>query len=226
LAWTRQRYRPASSRGLRQWLVEVVACLQTDPAVADRTHEFCADVLGKKVIRADDRSGFVVNAILVPYLLSAIRSLQNGVATREDIDEGMVAGCAVRQANILRVAAKLVRPGGLLGYSTCTFAPEEDEGVIADFLDQFPDYEVMELPQFHGFMTGRPDWLSADLSPDLTKAVRLFPHRIEGEGHFVCLLRRKFSEVAERVRDTQLSQLSKHQSVFWQDFCSKVICID
>jgi 3-hydroxybutyryl-CoA dehydrogenase len=76
-------------------LVEVVACLQTDPAVAARTHEFCADVLGKKVIRADDRSGFVVNAILVPYLLSAIRSLQNGVATREDIDEGMVAGCGM-----------------------------------------------------------------------------------------------------------------------------------
>jgi 3-hydroxybutyryl-CoA dehydrogenase len=76
-------------------LVEVVACLQTDPAVADATHAFCADVLGKKVIRADDRSGFVVNAILVPYLLSAIRSLQNGVATREDIDEGMVAGCGM-----------------------------------------------------------------------------------------------------------------------------------
>jgi len=76
-------------------LVEVVASLQTDPEVAERTHAFCADVLGKKVIRAADRSGFVVNAILVPYLLSAIRSLQNGVATKEDIDEGMVAGCGM-----------------------------------------------------------------------------------------------------------------------------------
>lgn len=76
-------------------LVEVVACLLTDRDVADRTHAFCAEVLGKKVIRAEDRSGFVVNAILVPYLLSAIRSLQNGVATREDIDEGMVAGCGM-----------------------------------------------------------------------------------------------------------------------------------
>ncbi len=76
-------------------LVEVVPCLLTDPAVADATHAFCADVLGKKVIRAEDRSGFVVNAILVPYLLSAIRSLQNGVASREDIDEGMVAGCGM-----------------------------------------------------------------------------------------------------------------------------------
>lgn len=76
-------------------LVELVASLVTDPAVADAAHEFCVDVLHKKVIRAADRSGFVVNAILVPYLLSAIRSLQNGVATREDIDEGMEAGCGM-----------------------------------------------------------------------------------------------------------------------------------
>ncbi len=76
-------------------LVEVVAAIQTDPALADAAHEFCADVLGKKVIRAADRGGFVVNAILVPYLLSAIRALQNGVATKEDIDEGLVAGCGM-----------------------------------------------------------------------------------------------------------------------------------
>jgi 3-hydroxybutyryl-CoA dehydrogenase len=76
-------------------LVEVVSALQTDPAVADATHAFCADVLGKKVIRAKDRSGFVVNALLVPYLLDAIRSLENGVASKEDIDEGMVGGCGM-----------------------------------------------------------------------------------------------------------------------------------
>ncbi len=76
-------------------LVEVVPCLVTDASVADAAHEFCADVLRKKVIRAEDRSGFLVNAILVPYLLSAIRSLQNGVASRDDIDEGMVAGCGM-----------------------------------------------------------------------------------------------------------------------------------
>lgn len=76
-------------------LVEVVSALQTDPAAADATHAFCADVLGKKVIRAKDRSGFVVNALLVPYLLDAIRSLENGVASKEDIDEGMVGGCGM-----------------------------------------------------------------------------------------------------------------------------------
>lgn len=76
-------------------LVEVVAALQTDPAVVDATHDFCANVLGKKVIRAADRSGFLVNALLVPYLLDAIRALENGVASKEDIDEGMVGGCGM-----------------------------------------------------------------------------------------------------------------------------------
>lgn len=82
-------------------LVEVVAAIQTDPDVADRTHAFCADVLGKKVIRAKDRSGFVVNALLVPYLLDAIRSLENGVASAEDIDEGMVGGCGMPMGPLL-----------------------------------------------------------------------------------------------------------------------------
>lgn len=76
-------------------LVEVVASLLTDQTAADRAYAFCVDVLGKKAIRAADRSGFVVNAILVPYLLTAIRSLQNGVASRDDIDEGMVGGCGM-----------------------------------------------------------------------------------------------------------------------------------
>ncbi len=76
-------------------LVEVISALQTDPRVADQTHEFCADVLGKKVIRAKDRAGFLVNALLVPYLLDAIRSLENGVATKEDIDEGLMGGAGM-----------------------------------------------------------------------------------------------------------------------------------
>jgi 3-hydroxybutyryl-CoA dehydrogenase len=71
-------------------LVEVIACLVTDPANAKMAAEF-----GKIVIQAADRSGFLVNAILVPYLLSAIRSLENGVASKEDIDTGMVYGCGM-----------------------------------------------------------------------------------------------------------------------------------
>ncbi|MFW0783247.1 3-hydroxybutyryl-CoA dehydrogenase [Gordonia sp. CPCC 206044] len=75
-------------------LVEVVTTLTTSPAVSARAEEFAHDVLGKQVIRSADRSGFIVNALLVPYLLSAIRMVESGFATVEDIDKGMVLGCA------------------------------------------------------------------------------------------------------------------------------------
>ncbi len=76
-------------------LVEVVPSLLTEEWAADQADSFTREVLGKQVIRAKDRAGFVVNAILVPYLLSAIRSLDNGVASRDDIDEGLVGGCGM-----------------------------------------------------------------------------------------------------------------------------------
>jgi 3-hydroxybutyryl-CoA dehydrogenase len=75
-------------------LVEVVPSLLTDPAVAERVSEFATKTLGKHVIRSQDRAGFVVNALLVPFLLSAIRMVESGFATPEDIDEGLVRGCA------------------------------------------------------------------------------------------------------------------------------------
>ncbi|WP_024443425.1 3-hydroxybutyryl-CoA dehydrogenase [Mycobacterium sp. UM_WGJ] len=73
-------------------LVELVSTLVTDPAAADRTEDFASAVLGKQVVRCSDRSGFVVNALLVPYLLSAVRMLESGFATVEDIDKAIVAG--------------------------------------------------------------------------------------------------------------------------------------
>ena len=73
-------------------LVEIIACLVTDPENAKKAAEFGETKLGKIVINAADRSGFLVNAIFVPYVLSAIRSLEIGVASKEDIDTGMVYG--------------------------------------------------------------------------------------------------------------------------------------
>src|ERR1700757_3397772 len=73
-------------------LVELVSTLVTDEAAAARTEEFASAVLGKQVVRCADRSGFVVNALLVPYLLSAIRMVEAGVASVEDVDTAVVAG--------------------------------------------------------------------------------------------------------------------------------------
>lgn len=75
-------------------LVEHVVTLTTGDVQSERAYEYASEALGKTVIRAKDRSGFIVNALLVPYILGAIRMLQDGIATAEDIDTGMVNGCA------------------------------------------------------------------------------------------------------------------------------------
>jgi 3-hydroxybutyryl-CoA dehydrogenase len=75
-------------------LVELVPSLLTGDVTVVRSERFATEVLHKRVIRSQDRAGFVVNALLIPYLLSAIRMLESGFATAEDIDAGMVEGCA------------------------------------------------------------------------------------------------------------------------------------
>jgi 3-hydroxybutyryl-CoA dehydrogenase len=75
-------------------LVEVISSLLTSPETTARVNEFASGPLQKKVITSQDRAGFVVNALLIPYLLSAIRMLESGFASAEDIDTGMVMGCA------------------------------------------------------------------------------------------------------------------------------------
>ena len=75
-------------------LVELVPSLLTAPVVVEQAEAFAHGTLAKHVIRSQDRAGFVVNALLIPYILSAIRMLESGFATAEDIDTGMVQGCA------------------------------------------------------------------------------------------------------------------------------------
>jgi 3-hydroxybutyryl-CoA dehydrogenase len=75
-------------------LVEIVQSIMTTPDTVERVRSFAEDTLGKQTISSQDRAGFVVNALLVPYLLSAIRMYESGFASKEDIDQGMILGCA------------------------------------------------------------------------------------------------------------------------------------
>jgi 3-hydroxybutyryl-CoA dehydrogenase len=75
-------------------LVEIVPSLLTDPTTRERAEAFVVEALDKQPVRSQDRAGFVVNALLVPYLLSAIRMMESGFASAQDIDAGMVRGCA------------------------------------------------------------------------------------------------------------------------------------
>jgi 3-hydroxybutyryl-CoA dehydrogenase len=74
-------------------LVELVTSLMTSRETAARAEAFATDALDRVVIRSQDRAGFVVNALLIPYILSAIRMMESGFATADDIDNGMVEGC-------------------------------------------------------------------------------------------------------------------------------------
>ena len=99
------------------------------------------------------------------------------VAAVTDWSQETVEMCARRQAEILHSAAQLVRPGGRLVYSTCTFAPEEDELAVAAFLQEHPEFEpeTVEAPWF---------------VPGENGSHRMWPHKLLGEGHFAAVLRR------------------------------------
>ncbi len=183
--------------------------------------------------RLADQFGPFFDRVLVDAPCSGEGMFRKDMGARADWSPEMVAGCAVRQRNILRVAAKLVRPGGHLLYSTCTFAPEEDEAVIASLLDEFPEYEVEMLPLFDGFERGRPDWVAENekqkTKESLNGAVRLFPHRVTGEGHFVCRLLRREDRMQEQWksrgpgRASSLREMDRGQAGLWQAFAADVL---
>lgn len=99
-----------------------------------------------------------------------------------------VTMCANRQQEILSTAAKLLRPGGRMVYSTCTFAPEEDEGAISAFLRSHPEFSIEEISA-PALSPGRPDLISNPV-PGLEHTFRLWPHHQHGEGHYAAVLRK------------------------------------
>lgn len=112
--------------------------------------------------------------------------------------------CANRQKEILRSAAKLLKPGGRLVYSTCTFAPEENEQVIAGFLEEHPEFapEHMDAPWFTAGQNG---------------TFRMWPHKLLGEGHFAAVLKKTGAE-ANVYNQEPAGKLPPQ----WQDFANKM----
>ncbi|MEW4429254.1 RsmB/NOP family class I SAM-dependent RNA methyltransferase [Paenibacillus pabuli] len=124
-----------------------------------------------------------------------------------------VEKCVLMQRDILETAAKLLAPGGTIVYSTCTFAPEENEAMIAEFLNLNPDFTVHDIPETAGFAPGRPDWVRQMLpeTAEKTGAVldqtrgtaRLWPHLLEGEGHYVAVLQHRSETSTEQISSVE-----------------------
>lgn len=102
------------------------------------------------------------------------------------------------QRSIVSEAVNMLKPGGLLLYSTCTFDEEENEGTIRYLLEQFPNMKLLELPQGEGFSRGI----------GLPQCIRLFPHRIQGEGHFIALLQKEPEAGEEAQKENGRSRLN------------------
>lgn len=97
--------------------------------------------------------------------------------------------CAKRQLNILNSAAKMLARDGYIVYSTCTFAPCENEGVADEFLKQHLDFESVNIDKFGMLSDGNGAWVQSE--HDMSGTKRIFPHKVKGEGHFVALFRKK-----------------------------------
>lgn len=102
--------------------------------------------------------------------------------------------CRKRQQMILECADRMLKPGGVMVYSTCTFSPDEDEKMVAWFLSAHPDYVLEDwrsiLPTDCGLEGGRPEFTDKK-SPEIEKTLRLWPHKLKGEGHFAARLKKR-----------------------------------
>jgi NOL1/NOP2/sun family putative RNA methylase len=136
-----------------------------------------------------------------------------------------VLACAARQEAILEQADKMLRPGGYLVYSTCTFAPEENEGTISRFLHTHPNYEILPAMKYPGMSEGVPSWIPCP-APHLERTVRLFPHKIQGEGHFAALLQKNGDPSADYRSMDQLALFpkpSREEMRLWESFAEETL---
>ena len=145
-------------------------------------------VLNEHPARLAQRFPDFFDRVLVDAPCSGEGMFRKHDAAFEDWSPETVAMCARRQAEILDSAASMLRPGGRLVYSTCTFSPEENEGSVEQFLRRHPDFSICR-PDSPWFSPGRPDWVPGG-RPELADTLRLWPHRLRGEGHFAAVLQR------------------------------------
>ena len=108
------------------------------------------------------------------------------------------------QREILEEAWHLLKPGGMMVDSTCTFSPLEDEGMIQWFLDRHSDMHICQVERKEGFSGGMPELV--DGTSELRECVRIFPHRAGGEGHFAVLLKKNGMGDTEDVASTRMPE--------------------
>lgn len=142
-------------------------------------------------------------------------------AARTEWSPDHVAMCAERQARILDSAAAMLKGGGRMVYSTCTFSPEEDEMAVEHFLKAHPEFSIENRGRRTGLSSGRPEW-SLSKRSDLAETYRIWPHHTEGEGHYLAVLKK--AENSGETKKRELPNYWKDRTVWkeYERFCREL----
>lgn len=130
------------------------------------------------------------------------------------------------QRSIITQAAAMLKPGGMLLYSTCTFDSLENEQTIEYLMEQYPEFEICDMEGYEGFAKGRPEETSANIV-EMEKTVRIFPHRMQGEGHYLALMKKgKALEPIEKksvkINTRSLKKIPEELEAFLADVSMKL----
>lgn len=175
--------------------------------VCNEIHPARARILSENIERMGVRNALVTNEtpqalrkafplyfdrILVDAPCSGEGMFRKKEEARQEWSLENVELCAERQREILQCAVDMLKPGGRLVYSTCTFAPSENEDIIGWLLKNYPDFKTKEVKKWDGMADGEPAWME-EPTEEIRKTLRLWPHRLQGEGHYVAVLERNLS---------------------------------
>ena len=201
--------------------------------VSNEIHPQRASILSQNIERMSIRNAVVTNHApheLVPFFPCFFDKIVvdapcsgEGMFRKEEQALTMwsrenVELCAERQKEILESAAMMLKPDGYLTYSTCTFAPEENEGVILHFLRNHPEFEVVE-PKNKAVLDciekefisrGDPEWVNGgEYAEQIKRTLRIFPYRADGEGHFAALLHKSADAPLPSVKESRSDKKRK-----------------
>jgi NOL1/NOP2/sun family putative RNA methylase len=169
--------------------------------------------------RLADHFGEYFDRVMLDAPCSGEGMFRKSDIARKEWKPDLPSSCAVRQTSIIEQASRMVKPGGSLAYTTCTFSPEENEDVIAGFLQLHPEFQLCSDIQLPGLLPAHPEWIGFPISADLSQAKRIWPHRCPGEGHFIAILRKDGSTEknklsTKRIKHTERSSRSKNRPFF------------
>jgi NOL1/NOP2/sun family putative RNA methylase len=219
--------------------------------VSNEIHPARARILSQNVERMGITNGIVTNEdseklrayfpeyftkIVVDAPCSGEGMFRKDEQARTEWSPENVRICADRQIEILDNAAAMLQPGGDLVYSTCTFAPDEDEACIAQFLIRHPEFSVVspeKHPKLEGISGARAEWIGetyehpleladcpSEIADQLADTYRIWPHKSEGEGHYLALLHKSGAvedPTALEIVSAKKKKKGASASRFWKD---------